>query len=423
MSTSIPTFRWLGAACVLGVAAHLHAPARAMTYVQMTDADLVAQADGAVVATVVAEPKPVLDANGVRVAANYVLAVEENLGGLASVHQSMELPGWHGQGAPAWHVPGVVALQAGDRIVLLYERRADGVLLPLQLNLGVFVERGVGSERILERALENAVDMGAGTNRQYGAARDSERFKRYLRARFVGGDPPVDYLLPDVARPKFTSLTGAGTRVRWFQFDMGTTVNWRANSDGQTGMVQDEFALLQTALAAWTNDATSRIQWGYGGTIAPGAGNPPSPYARVIWNDPLGEIGGSYNCGTGGTLAIAGPSWIVSPTIYRGTPYNAIQNARLVTQDNAGCFFDSSGGANGAEVFAHEIGHTLGFGHSCGDPQSPACAPNPLLNDAIMRALAHGDGRGASLRVDDIAAANEWYFLSVSDVIFANGFE
>ncbi len=59
---------------------------------------------------------------------------------------------------------------------------------------------------------------------------------------------------------------------------------------------------------------------------------------------------------------------------------------------------------------AHELGHVLGIGHSCGDDASASC--NELNDEAIMRALAHGDGRGAALNRDDRNAVRVLYPLT-----------
>src|SRR5262249_19143811 len=57
------------------------------------------------------------------------------------------------------------------------------------------------------------------------------------------------------------------------------------------------------------------------------------------------------------------------------------------------------------EITTHELGHVIGLGHSSENQNEP----DPSLRDATMYYLAHLDGRGASLRPDDIAGVSALY--------------
>src|SRR5207247_1621877 len=84
-----------------------------------------------------------------------------------------------------------------------------------------------------------------------------------------------------------------------------------------------------------------------------------------------------------------------------GRTFGRIYEGDVVFNNNFQCFLGIS--ANLAEVATHEIGHSIGFDHT---PDSAA----------IMYASAHGNGRGATLGTDDIAAVSFMYPGSKSTV-------
>ena len=93
---------------------------------------------------------------------------------------------------------------------------------------------------------------------------------------------------------------------------------------------------------------------------------------------------------------MGGPFFTYPDTLlYNGKPYHEAIEADIVTNDGTACLFQNNPTV-AAEVFTHELGHTLGLAHSK-DPQ------------AIMFANAHNDGRGARLAPDDLNAVSLLY--------------
>ena len=391
----------------------------AMTYVMPTDAALVDQADGVVVVEVLGEvPSPLADQ------AVYAVRTQRTLTNVpAGAYERVMVPASGARdGLGSW-TPGAVRIETGQQVMIAFERRADGILLPLHLSLGVFHRVGDGNDAWYVRELDTNGER-AKRNGEYHLARDASRFEAWIAARARGVQRAPDYLIErslPAPRPKFNLTMSGGKPIRWNAFDSATTVQWESLASGQTGMVADEATMLQQALAAWTNEPNSSILLGYLGTrvnIDTHCNDINSDGHVVLWSDPLGTIGGTFSCNSGGTLANAGPCFFDG-----GGAFNTAFEARMTVQDGSECFFDGNGGSNGAEVLTHEIGHTLGFAHSC---ESGQCIDGSSADEAVMRWSAHGDGRGAQLATDDASAAFALYPAAGGadpDVVFRNGFE
>ncbi len=408
--------KWLGLGCLV-LFALAPVAVSAYSYVMMQDAELFDGAEGVVKARV----ERVLPAADGDLETRYELSVVEVLAGPSlQTIQSLALPGTFNAPHHNFIVEGVPQLAAGATVLLFHVRRADGALQPYQLSLGLFgrEEALVGRGHYV-RALEGSLEFGkSAAIQRYHAPRDSKAFERWLVDRGRGVRREPDYLREEISlgtAEKFTFLMfnfnppGPG---RWFQFDSEQSMPWRAGPEGQTGAVTDEFVWLSDALAVWTNDATSRIVLNFAGTQAnPGVCNKPqqgtgSYSGHVCWNDPSESIAGAFN--GSGTLAFGGSFANSGGQLFNGQTWYPRSDGFVVVQNGAHTFLDGPGGQpgkNGAEVMAHEVGHVLAFGHSCGDNQSPACNTDAVLNAATMRAFAHGDGRGAVLGADDRAAA------------------
>lgn len=194
-------------------------------------------------------------------------------------------------------------------------------------------------------------------------------------------------------RAQFTLLTFPG--ARWFEPDSQLPVQVYENV---TNAPPGAATAIPQAIQAWNSVPGLSFRYEFGG--ATGAqGSVRDGINTISFDDPGHEIDPPVNCsGVFGLSRVftSGESRLVAGTSYR----------RIIEGDTV--FADGWNGcpvyANPtywAEVITHELGHVLGLGHST-DPA------------ATMYAVAHNDGRGASLKPDDIAGVQTLYPSSVT---------
>lgn len=397
-----PLFTWFPAALLALVA--LCGPAAATTYMMMSDRALSDQAAAvADVKVVGVEPAPFSGA----VATDYLVEVNRMLKGtLSGSTVVVRVPGGIGANGLGLKIWGAPEFAEGERALLFLIPGQDGAYRILHLMLGAFHERQ--TTRGLKVAVRDLSEAHAIGDSGPEPLRDFEKFANWVVDRDLGMDRPAGYLLPAGSaqlppQEKFVLLEDAnGIGIRWFRFDAGDTIDWRVNSTGQPGLsLDDTIGAFQTALATWTNDAATNIRYRYAGTTDSAQGLVDADNVNaILFNDPYAgqegrEVMGFFDCSAGGIIAIGGPWFFSSTRPYGGKQFHEAVEADIVTNDGTDCLFRDNRKA-AEEVFTHELGHTLGLGHS-------------LVRDATMFANVHNDGRGSRLSPDDVAAIAALY--------------
>ncbi|MDE2689135.1 MAG: fibronectin type III domain-containing protein [Acidobacteriota bacterium] len=379
---------------------------------------------------VAAEPAPV---EGIP-STDFMFQVEDVLkgfvpGGTIVVRQ----PGGIGAGGMAARIMGLPDLVEGDRMLLFLDP-VEGAYRTVELALGMFFEVRAGGRTLLVR--ESSLGWGAPvpddalSNERVRARlpRHAEPFRRWIADVAAGREQPADYFAADLAEGPVAvaspyNLTRApsgcerpGTRLRWRSFDRGESVGMVVQASGQPGAPGGGRSSVLAGMRAWNGDPRSRVHLVQSGftneefTLAPNGEN------SIGFEDPQDQILGSFTPETGGILAIAavyfycGASTPPHP-VPRGGGVQAyeIVEANIATQDGYREWLARNPNPRRAhdEIMTHELGHALGISHSCADEASGPC--NELTDEAIMRATAHGDGRGGALNRDDRNAVRFLY--------------
>ncbi|HEX2162504.1 MAG TPA: fibronectin type III domain-containing protein, partial [Thermoanaerobaculia bacterium] len=227
-----------------------------------------------------------------------------------------------------------------------------------------------------------------------------------------GVERDADYFLADEEVRGIERVSGefnlfsddrTGRNLRWFRFDEGKNVVFRIAAGGQPGIGEEATGTaVQRAIAAWNGAPGTRIAYAFGG-VATGGPN------MIRFDNAGDEIDDDFSCSSGGVLGVGGPAYsgLVQPGP-NGQHYHPITNGGVTLNKNIECFLQRV--PNGLDqLLAHELGHTLGFHHSCGEGLNSCSGASSVQLDALMHPNIHNDARGARLGDDDRAAARALY--------------
>ena len=381
-------------------------PAGGTTFVLMDEQTLMESSDIVATGTVTSITSATSDASGAIY--TYITVEPERIikGQIDSDEMVIREPGGSVGSRRQWTF-GAPEFWVGERALLFLSRSSDGTLQTNSLAMGKFtlaVDRN-GHTTAVRDFGEGASVFVPDTGRIADAPPETQRFAPLLNrlrrlAAGAGGTaprqplqaPPVDMAATVTETHESYTFLGSPPS-RWFEPDTNLPVNYLIDSTGDSKLgLASSRAALDAAFAAWTDIPTSSLILADGGTTTPGAFGP-CDANRITFNDPFNEVTDPVNCS--GVLAIGGFCSAGGTRVVNGTTFNQIVVGKVTFNNGwSGCSFWNQ--CNMSEVATHELGHTIGLGHSAD-------------GTATMFASAHFDGRCAGLRSDDIAAANFIY--------------
>ncbi len=308
---------------------------------------------------------------------------------------------------------GAPVFRRGERVLLFARAAAGDRFAALHLLEGAFHLRRVAGR---EYAVRDLSEVRLAVRRRkprprWPTPRDATSFLAWIEDRVAGEPRARDYRTRAPRRAlraltrEFTLLGGDGPHYRWFQFDSGQSVPWRL-SGSMGGLSGGGHFELPAAIAAWNTESHTPIRY-----VSAGVTDAAAPLSVwdgqnvILFGDPNSEVEG-YDCATGGLLGYATVK-SNSTAEFDGRTFRRIGEADVVINDGIECLVIQApdSGKFVEELLAHELGHTLGIGHSSENPEEGDAA----LRQALMYYRIGWDGAGAQLFPDDTRALQTLY--------------
>ena len=397
------------AALFLAAALALPATVAATTIVPLRTRDLVATSLGAVRGQVTRIASGLEPTSGTIVTYVTLLVDDVLFGPLSRGELTLREMGGRVGAQQAW-IFGSAEYRVGERVLVFLSANPDGTLRTAGLAMGKYrLSDASGGTRALRDLHRVVTALDPATAAPTTLAKDDVAFAalraRILRHVAAAASAPAHLTLrPQMgaggleARPEFVLMNPLW---RSFEPDEGRFIGFLVDATGDMTLGAASRQAVDAGLAAWTALPNSPLDMRDVGDAgpAPFAGCP--DVNRIVFNDPFGELDNPRIDPDNpricrGTLAIGGFCENANETrTVNGKKFQRIVSGKVTFNDGWGdCAIWTP--CNFGEIATHELGHTVGLGHS--DDST-----------ATMAAQAHFDGRCALLTVDDGAAIDFVY--------------